>query len=121
MKVLVVDDYSTMRRIIKNLLMQLGYTDVEEAGDGVSALQKLRESKYGLVIANWKMEPMSGLQLVKEMRADSKFQTIPFIMMTAGSQIESETTAKGAGANSYLVKPFNAETLKQKIQAALGS
>ncbi|RFP61382.1 MAG: response regulator [Limnothrix sp. CACIAM 69d] len=121
MKVLVVDDYATMRRIIRNLFFQLGYTDVEEAGDGIGALQKLRESKYGLVIANWNMEPMSGLQLVKEMRADSKLQTIPFIMMTAGSRTESAIAAREAGANSSIVKPFNAETLKQKIQTALGN
>ncbi|HEX9005180.1 MAG TPA: response regulator, partial [Blastocatellia bacterium] len=81
MKILVVDDYATMRRIVRNLLTQIGYTDVDEAGDGVTALQKLRESKYGLVIVDWSMEPMTGLQLLKEIRADQKLSGTPFIMV----------------------------------------
>jgi len=120
MKVLVVDDYATMRRIIRNLLRQIGYDDIEEAGDGVSALQKLRESKFGLIIADWNMEPMTGLQLLKEVRADRKLSATPFIMVTAESKTENVIAAKEAGVNNYIVKPFNAETLKQKIQAVLG-
>lgn len=120
MKILVVDDYATMRRIVKNLLTQIGYTDVEEAADGVGALQKLRSDKYGLVISDWNMEPMTGLQLLKEIRADAKLNGTPFIMVTAESKTENVIAAKQAGVNNYIVKPFNAETLKQKIQSVIG-
>ena len=117
MKILVVDDYATMRRIVRNLLTQIGYSDIEEAGDGVSALQKLRESKFGLVISDWNMEPMTGLQLLKEIRADNKLSGTPFIMVTAESKTENVIAAKEAGVNNYIVKPFNAATLKTKIEA----
>ena len=120
-KVLVVDDYGTMRRIIRNLLTQVGFSDVEEAGDGVSALHKMRETKFGLVISDWNMEPMSGLQLLKEVRADVKLSGTPFIMVTAESKTENVIAAKEAGVNNYIVKPFNAETLKGKIQSVLGA
>ncbi|HYD69865.1 chemotaxis response regulator CheY [Azospirillum sp.] len=120
MKILVVDDYATMRRIVRNLLTQIGYTDIDEAGDGVAALAKLRESKFGLVISDWNMEPMTGLQLLKEIRADAKLAPLPFIMVTAESKTENVIAAKQAGVNNYIVKPFNAETLKQKIQAVIG-
>jgi two-component system chemotaxis response regulator CheY len=120
MKILVVDDYATMRRIVRNLLTQIGYTDIEEAGDGGSALQKLRESKFGLVISDWNMEPMTGLQLLKEIRADNKLNGTPFIMVTAESKTENVVAAKEAGVNNYIVKPFNADTLKQKIMSVLG-
>ena len=121
MKILVVDDYATMRRIVRNLLGQIGYTDVDEAGDGVTALQKLRENKYGLVISDWNMEPMTGLQLLKEIRADVKLNATPFIMVTAESKTENVFAAKQAGVNNYIVKPFNADTLKTKIQSVLGA
>ncbi len=120
MKILVVDDYATMRRIVRNLLTQIGYTDIDEASDGSTALQKLRESKFGLIICDWNMEPMTGLQLLKEIRADSKLNGLPFIMVTAESKTENVIAAKAAGVNNYIVKPFNADTLKQKIQAVLG-
>lgn len=120
MKILVVDDYATMRRIVRNLLSQIGFTDVEEAGDGVSALQKLRESKFGLIISDWNMEPMTGLQLLKEIRADAKLAATPFIMVTAESKTENVVAAKEAGVNNYIVKPFNAATLKQKMESVLG-
>jgi two-component system chemotaxis response regulator CheY len=120
MKILVVDDYATMRRIVRNLLTQIGFTDVDEAGDGVTALAKLRESKFGLVISDWNMEPMTGLQLLKEVRADSKLANTPFIMVTAESKTENVIAAKQAGVNNYIVKPFNADTLKQKIQSVIG-
>ena len=120
MKILVVDDYATMRRIVRNLLTQIGYTDIDEAGDGVSALAKLRESKFGLIISDWNMEPMTGLQLLKEIRADAKLAATPFIMVTAESKTENVIAAKQAGVNNYIVKPFNAETLKKKIAAVLG-
>ena len=115
MKILVVDDYATMRRIVRNLLSQIGHVDVEEAGDGIVALQKLRETQFGLVISDWNMEPMTGLQLLKEVRADNKLNATPFIMVTAESKTENVLEAKKAGANNYIVKPFNAETLKAKI------
>jgi len=121
MKVLVVDDYATMRRIIRNLLTQIGFNDVDEAADGASALQKLRaDGKFGLVISDWNMEPMTGLQLLKEVRADAQLKDLPFIMVTAESKTENVVAAKQAGVNNYIVKPFNAETLKQKIQSVIG-
>lgn len=120
MKVLVVDDYATMRRIIRNLLNQIGFTDVDEAADGASALSKLRETKFGLVISDWNMEPMTGLQLLKEVRADKVLKDTPFIMVTAESKTENVVAAKQAGVNNYIVKPFNAETLKSKIQSVIG-
>ncbi len=121
MRILVVDDYATMRRIVRNLLTQIGYTEIDEASDGVTALQKLRESKFGLIISDWNMEPMTGLQLLKEIRADAKLAPTPFIMVTAESKTENVIAAKQAGVNNYIVKPFNAETLKQKIQSVIGS
>jgi two-component system, chemotaxis family, chemotaxis protein CheY len=121
MKILVVDDYATMRRIVRNLLTQIGFSDIEEAGDGVTALAKLRESKFGLVISDWNMEPMTGLQLLKEIRADNKLNSTPFIMVTAESKTENVVAAKEAGVNNYIVKPFNADTLKQKITAVVGA
>ena len=120
MKILVVDDYSTMRRIVRNLLAQLNHLDVEEAGDGAAALEKMRESRFGLVISDWNMEPMSGLQLLKEVRADGRLSGTPFIMVTAESKTENVIAARAAGVSNYIVKPFNADTLKQKIASVLG-
>ena len=119
MKILVVDDYATMRRIVRNLLTQIGFSDIEEAGDGVTALAKLRESKFGLVISDWNMEPMTGIQLLREVRADSKLKALPFIMITAESKTENVVAAKAAGVSNYIVKPFNAETLRGKIEKVL--
>ena len=119
--VLVVDDYNTMRRIIRNLLSQIGFNNVEEAVDGSEALGKLRDKNYGLVISDWNMEPMTGLQLLKECRADSRLKTLPFIMITAESKTENVVEAKKAGVNNYIVKPFNADTLKKKIESVLGA
>ena len=118
--ILIVDDYKTMLRIVRNLLKQVGFDNVEEATDGSSALAKLRESRFGLVISDWNMEPMTGLQLLREVRADSKLAAIPFIMITAESKTENVIAAKQAGVNNYIVKPFNADTLKQKIQSVIG-
>ena len=121
MNVLVVDDYKTMLRIVRNLLKQLGFNNVDEATDGSIALQKLRDKKYGLVISDWNMEPMSGLQLLKEVRADSRLSDVPFIMVTAESKSENVVAAKEAGVTNYIIKPFNAETLKQKLTAVFGN
>jgi len=115
MPILIVDDYKTMLRIVRNLLKQLGFENVEEAMDGSSALEKLRDRDYGLVISDWNMEPMTGLQLLREVRSDAHMQETPFIMVTAESKTENVIAAKQAGVNNYIVKPFNAETLKSKI------
>jgi two-component system chemotaxis response regulator CheY len=120
MRVLVVDDYKTMIRIIRNLLKQLGFNDVDEAADGSEALIKMRENSYGLVISDWNMEPMTGYELLKEVRADDSLAKTPFIMVTAESKTENVIAAKKAGVNNYIVKPFNAATLKNKIDAVFG-
>ena len=117
MNILIVDDYKTMLRIIRNLLKQLGFNNVDEATDGSMALQKLRDKEYGLVISDWNMEPMTGIQLLREVRADAKLKALPFIMITAESKTENVIAAKKAGVNNYIVKPFNAQTLKTKIEA----
>jgi two-component system chemotaxis response regulator CheY len=119
MKVLVVDDYSTMRRIIRNLLTQIGYSEIDEAADGNEALAKLRAVHYGLVISDWNMEPMTGYDLLKQVRADDKLKTTPFIMVTAESKTENVVAAKQAGVDNYIVKPFNAATLQQKINSVM--
>jgi len=121
MPVLVVDDYNTMIRIIRNLLKQLGFEDVDDASDGSAALAKLREKKYGLVISDWNMEPMTGYELLKEVRADPGLNKTPFIMVTAESKTENVIAAKKAGVNNYIVKPFNAQTLKTKIEGVCGA
>jgi two-component system, chemotaxis family, chemotaxis protein CheY len=115
--VLVVDDYKTMIRIIRNLLKQLGFEDVDEAADGTEALAKMKARKYGLVISDWNMEPMTGYELLKEVRSDPGLSRTPFIMVTAESKTENVIAAKKAGVNNYIVKPFNAQTLKGKIDA----
>ena len=117
MPILVVDDYKTMIRIIRNLLKQLGFEDVDEAADGTEALGKMRERKYGLVISDWNMEPMTGYELLKVVRADDSLRETPFIMITAESKTDNVVAAKKAGVSSYIVKPFNAQTLKAKIDA----
>jgi two-component system chemotaxis response regulator CheY len=120
MPVLVVDDYKTMIRIIRNLLTQLGFKNIDEASDGKAALDKMRANKFGLVISDWNMEPMTGYELLREVRADEKLKTTPFIMVTAESKTENVIAAKKAGVNNYIVKPFNAQTLKGKLTAVLG-
>ena len=117
MPILVVDDYNTMIRIIRNLLKQLGFENVDEASDGTIALERMREKKYGLIISDWNMEPMTGYDLLKEVRANAELKATPFIMVTAESKTENVIAAKKAGVNNYIVKPFNAQTLKTKIDA----
>ena len=117
--VLIVDDYKTMLRIIRNLLKQINFNNVEEASDGTEALQKLRSGQFGLVISDWNMEPMTGLQLLQEVRADARLAPTPFIMVTAESKAENIVAAKQAGVSNYIVKPFNAETLQTKIEKVL--
>ncbi|GBD45052.1 Chemotaxis protein CheY [bacterium HR40] len=117
--ILIVDDYRTMLRIIRNLLRQIGFTNVDEATDGASALTKLREKPYGLVISDWNMQPMTGLELLQAVRADPKLAHLPFIMVTAESKTENVLAAKEAGVSNYIVKPFNADTLRAKITSVL--
>ncbi|MHA1600658.1 MAG: response regulator [Alphaproteobacteria bacterium] len=121
MQILIVDDYKTMLRIIRNLIKQLGFNIVDDALDGSAALQKLRDKEFNLVISDWNMEPMSGLQLLKEVRADVKLKEVPFIMITAESKSENVIAAKEAGVSNYIVKPFNAATLKGKLSSVLGN
>ena len=120
MPILIVDDYKTMLRIIKNLLKQLGFENVDEATDGTMAFDKVKEKKYGLVISDWNMEPMSGYEFLKKVRSDDDNKGLPFIMITAESKTDNVVAAKQAGVSNYIVKPFNAGTLKQKIEAVFG-
>jgi two-component system, chemotaxis family, chemotaxis protein CheY len=120
MPVLIVDDYKTMLRIVNNLLKQIGFDNIDEATDGAMALNKMHSKRYGLVISDWNMEPMTGYELLKEVRADLQLKSTPFIMVTAESKTDNVVAAKQAGVNNYIVKPFNAETLKSKIKAVIG-
>jgi two-component system chemotaxis response regulator CheY len=117
--VLIVDDYKTMLRVIRNLLHQLGFREIDEATDGVMALDMIQKKRYDLVISDWNMEPMTGLDLLKNVRGSGG--ATPFIMVTAESKTENVIAAKQAGVNNYIVKPFSAETLKTKISSVLGA
>jgi two-component system chemotaxis response regulator CheY len=117
MPVLIVDDYNTMVRIIRNLLRQLGFEHIDDASDGTTALAKMEQRKYGLVISDWNMEPMTGYDLLQKVRANPEMSETPFIMVTAESKTENVVAAKKAGVSNYIVKPFNAQTLKSKIDA----
>ncbi len=118
MNILVVDDYQTMVRIIKNLLKQLGFNNIDEASDGKAALEKIAGKPYGLIISDWNMEPMTGLELLKTLRGAGN--KVPFIMVTAESKTENVLAAREAGVNNYIVKPFNADTLKMKLSSVFG-
>ncbi len=121
MKILVVDDFATMRRIIKNILKQLGYANADEADDGVSALVKLRGSKFDFVITDWNMPNMSGLELVKEIRKDEALKGLPILMVTAEALKENIIEAVKAGVSNYVVKPFTPEVMKEKIDKIFAS
>lgn len=120
MNVLIVDDYKTMLRIVGNLLKQLGFNNVDEATDGSMALNMFKTKNYGLIISDWNMEPMSGYDLLKQVRSSPANGNVPFIMVTAESKTENVIAAKQAGVSNYIVKPFNAETLKAKMTTVLG-
>ena len=120
MPILIVDDYKTMLRVLRNFLLQLNFSNIEEATDGSMALQKLRQQDFGFVISDWNMEPMTGIQLLREVRADDKLKHLPFIMITAESKSENVVAAKQAGVSNYIVKPFSAKTLKSKMTSVLG-
>jgi two-component system chemotaxis response regulator CheY len=121
MSVLVVEDSRTMGQIVRNLLTLIGFRHVDNVFDGATALSKLAEKHYGLVISDWNMQPMTGQAFLEAVRADPALSSIPFIMMTAESNLVNVTTAKEAGANNYIVKPFTGEMLKKKIAATLAS
>jgi len=113
---LVVDDFSTMRRILKNLLKELGFVNVQEAEDGVEALKKLRSQAFDFVVSDWNMPNMSGIELLREIRADAKLKHLPVLMVTAEGKRENIIEAAHAGASGYVVKPFTAATLDEKLK-----
>ncbi len=116
MKILIVDDFSTMRRIVKNILRQLGFSNIIEADDGSTGLDALQKEKVGMIVSDWNMPKMTGLELLKAVRADDALKDIPFLMVTAEAQQENIIEAVKAGVSNYIVKPFTAETLGQKIE-----
>ncbi len=115
--ILVVDDYKTMVRIIRNLLGQIGFTDIDEASSGAEALEKMHDKSYGLIISDWNMEPMTGYQLLQKVRENKDVAEVPFIMVTAESKTDNVSAARKAGVSHYIVKPVNATTLKAKIDS----
>jgi two-component system chemotaxis response regulator CheY len=120
MPILIIDDYKTMLKIVRGLLNQLGFTNIDEATDGSMAWNMMQEKDYKLLLCDWNMEPMNGLDLLKKIRADAKFGKMPFIMVTAETKAENILLAKQCGVNNYIVKPFNLATLKTKMQAVIG-
>ncbi len=116
MRILVVDDFSTMRKIVKNVLKQLGYSNIEEAENGAEALKKLRAKKFDFVVSDWNMPTMDGLEMLKTIRSDSELKDLPVLMVTAEAEKDKVIAAIKAGVNNYIVKPFTAETLKQKME-----
>ncbi len=115
MKILIVDDFSTMRRIIKNLLRDLGFNNTEEADDGNTGLPKLQSGNYDFLVTDWNMPGMTGIDLLRAVRADEKLKTLPVLMVTAEAKKEQIVLAAQEGVNGYIVKPFTAQTLKEKI------
>lgn len=116
MKILIVDDFSTMRRIVKNLLRDLGFTNTDEADDGLTALPMLRAKDYDFLVTDWNMPGMTGIELLKEVRADERLSKLPVLMVTAESKRDQIIEAAQAGVNGYVVKPFTAAALKEKIE-----
>lgn len=119
MKILVVDDFSTMRRIIKNILREIGYNNVDEADDGATALEKLKAAKFDFVVTDWNMPNMPGIDLLKAIRQDEALKDTPVLMVTAEAAKENVVTAVAAGVNNYIVKPFTAAALKERIDLIL--
>ena len=120
MNVLIVDDYKTMLRIIENLLKQLGFKNIDEARDGPQALEMIAAKSYGLILSDWNMKPMTGLELLKTVRAAPNTLRTPFVMVTAETKTENVVAARQAGANNYIIKPFTLAVLKQKLTSVLG-
>jgi two-component system chemotaxis response regulator CheY len=121
MPILIVDDYKTMLRIVRGLLNQLGFMNIDEATDGTMAWEMVQRKQYGLIVSDWNMEPMSGFEFLKLVRTNEATRALPFIMVTAESKTENIIAAKQAGVSNYIVKPFNAQTLKQKLEAVFGA
>lgn len=115
MNVLVVDDYKTMVRIVRSLLQQLGFQNIDDACDGQTALQMIQQKPYGLILSDWNMAPMSGLELLAKVRANQATAAIPFVMVTAEAKTENVIAARQAGASNYIIKPFTLAVLKQKL------
>lgn len=120
MKILIVDDFSTMRRIVRNILKQLGFTSIEEAEDGDVALQKLKDGNFEFVVTDWNMPNMTGLELLKSIRADDQLKDIPVLLVTAEAEKENVVQAAQAGVNDYIVKPFTADVMQSKINRIFG-
>jgi len=121
MKVLVVDDFATMRRILKNVLRQVGFTNIIEADDGKTALKELKKENIDLILCDWNMPEMPGIDLLKQIRSDDGLKNIPFVMVTAEAQKENILEAVKSGVNSYVVKPFTAETISAKLKKVFGN
>jgi two-component system, chemotaxis family, chemotaxis protein CheY len=120
MDVLVVDDFATMRRILKNILRQIGFTSISEAEDGTSALTMLKKKKFDLILCDWNMPEMPGIELLKQVRADDGLKDIPFVMITAEAKKENILAAVQAGVSNYVVKPFTAEIISEKLAKVFG-
>ena len=120
MPVLVVDDYKTMVRIVRNLMHQLDFRNVDDATDGPTALGMIRSKQYGLVLSDWNMQPMTGLELLQAVRAEERTKALPFVMVTAEAKTENVIAARKAGVNNYIIKPFTLAVLRQKLTAVLG-
>ncbi|UCD30886.1 MAG: chemotaxis response regulator CheY [Desulfobacterales bacterium] len=121
MKVLIVDDFATMRRILRNILKQIGFTSISEADDGKSALKVLQKEKFDLILCDWNMPEMQGIDLLKEIRSDDELKDLPFIMVTAEAQKDNIVAAVKAGVSNYIVKPFTAETVSEKLNKVFES
>ena len=119
-KILVVDDFSTMRRIVKNILKQLGFSNMSEADDGATAWEELQKNSYDLIISDWNMPKMSGLDLLKKVRADDSLKAVPFLMVTAEAQKQNVVEAVKEGVTNYIVKPFTAEAVSDKLEKIFG-
>ena len=120
MPILIVDDQKTMLRINRYMLNQLGFTNIEDAADGVEAVEKINKKEFKLILSDWNMEPMDGLTFLKKIRSNAKTKDVTFVMVTAETKAENVVAAKKAGVTNYIIKPFNAETLKAKLATVIG-
>lgn len=120
MNVLVVDDYKSMVRIVRGMLNQPGFVNVDDAPDGAAAMALLKEKDYGLVLSDWNMQPVTGLELLKQVRAEERTKKTPFVMVTAEAKVENVIAARQAGVNNYVIKPFTLAVLKQKLTSVVG-
>ena len=120
MKVLIVDDFATMRRILRNILKQIGFTNIVDADDGNTALKELQKEKIDLILCDWNMPEMPGIDLLKTLKADEQLKDIPFVMVTAEAQKDNIIEAVKSGVSSYIVKPFTAETVSEKLNKVFG-